>query len=43
MLIASVCTLLARVQVGESYMLADGQWRRRAAGEPAPVPEYCKG
>jgi uncharacterized protein YdbL (DUF1318 family) len=41
--ITAGCTLLARVQVGESYMLADGQWRRRAAAEPAPVPEYCKG
>ncbi|WP_300974410.1 YdbL family protein [Sphingomonas sp. LHG3406-1] len=40
--ITAGCTLLARVAVGESYMLADGQWRRRVAGEPAPVPDYCK-
>jgi uncharacterized protein YdbL (DUF1318 family) len=39
--IAAGCNLLARVEVGESYMLADGQWRRRRAGEPAPVPDYC--
>ncbi len=35
------CELLARVAIGEQYMLADGQWRRRSAGQPAPVPEYC--
>ena len=39
--ITAGCTLLARVGVGESYLLADGQWRRRAPGEPAPVPDYC--
>jgi uncharacterized protein YdbL (DUF1318 family) len=41
--ITAGCTLLARVAVGESYMLADGQWRRRAAGQSAPVPDYCRG
>jgi uncharacterized protein YdbL (DUF1318 family) len=41
--ITAGCTLLARVGVGESYMLADGQWRRRAPGQPAPVPDYCTG
>ena len=35
------CQLLARVQVGQVYLLADGQWRRRLAGQPAPVPDYC--
>jgi hypothetical protein len=40
--IAAGCQLLARVQVGQPYMLADGQWRRRAAGQPAPVPQYCR-
>lgn len=39
--ITAGCTLLARVAVGESYMLADGQWRRRAPGQPAPIPDYC--
>jgi uncharacterized protein YdbL (DUF1318 family) len=41
--ITAGCTLLARVAVGESYMLSDGQWRRREAGQAAPVPDYCKG
>lgn len=41
--ITAGCTLLARVAVGEAYMLADGSWRRRAAGQPAPVPDYCTG
>ena len=41
--ITAGCTLLARVAAGEAYMLSDGQWRRRGAGEPAPVPQYCGG
>ena len=40
--IAAGCQLLARVQVGQAYMLADGQWRRRLAGQPAPIPQYCR-
>lgn len=40
--IAAGCELLAEVKVGESYMLSDGEWRRRAAGQPAPVPSYCR-
>jgi len=36
------CQLLARVRVGEAYMLADGVWRRRAAGQGAPIPDYCR-
>jgi uncharacterized protein YdbL (DUF1318 family) len=36
------CQLLARLTVGEAYLLSDGKWRRRAAGSPAPVPEYCR-
>ena len=39
--IAAGCELLAEVKVGESYLLSDGAWRRRAAGQPAPVPGYC--
>lgn len=35
------CQLLARVAVGESYMLGDGVWRRRGPGQPAPRPDYC--
>ena len=40
--IAAGCQLLARVQPGQAYMLADGQWRLRVAGQPAPVPQYCR-
>lgn len=40
--ITAGCQLLARVQVGHAYMLADGRWRRRLAGQPAPVPDYCR-
>jgi uncharacterized protein len=36
------CQLLARVGVGETYMWSDGAWRRRAAGQAAPVPNYCR-
>jgi uncharacterized protein YdbL (DUF1318 family) len=40
--ITAGCQLLARVQVGQSYMLADRQWRRRLAGQPVLLPEYCR-
>ena len=40
--ITAGCQLLARVSVGEAYMLADGVWRRRAPGQPAPQPDYCR-
>ena len=36
------CQLLARVAVGQAYMWADGAWRRRAAGQAPPVPDYCR-
>jgi uncharacterized protein YdbL (DUF1318 family) len=36
------CQLLARVGVGESYLLGDGVWRRRAPGQAAPIPDYCR-
>ena len=39
--IATGCELLARVAVGEVYLLQDGVWRRRRPGEPAPHPSYC--
>ena len=41
--ITAGCTLLGRVAAGESYLLSDGVWRRRLAGQPAPVPDYCRG
>jgi len=40
--IAAGCELLATVGVGEKYMLSDGAWRTRAAGQGAPVPAYCR-
>lgn len=40
--ITAGCELLGRVAVGESYMWADNQWRRRGAGQAAPVPTYCR-
>lgn len=40
--ITAGCELLARVAIGEVYMLSDNVWRRRAAGQPAPVPGYCR-
>lgn len=39
--ITAGCQLLARMAVGQAYMLADGAWRRRAPGQAAPVPDYC--
>jgi uncharacterized protein YdbL (DUF1318 family) len=40
--ITAGCQLLSRVQVGEAYMWADGAWRRRAAGQGPPIPDYCR-
>jgi uncharacterized protein YdbL (DUF1318 family) len=37
------CSLLARVAVGEWYLLGDNIWRQRQPGQPAPVPSYCTG
>jgi uncharacterized protein YdbL (DUF1318 family) len=39
--IAAGCELLPTVGVGEIYMLNDGAWRKRMAGEPVPMPSYC--
>ncbi len=39
--VAAACNLLARVTVGEVYLLSEGQWRRRDPGEAAPRPDYC--
>ena len=36
------CQLLARVAVGQAYLLSDGTWRRRAAGEGSVAPDYCR-
>ena len=40
--LATGCELLARIPVGEAYMLSDGAWRRRAPGQPAPAPDRCR-
>jgi uncharacterized protein YdbL (DUF1318 family) len=40
--ITAGCQLLARVSAGEVYMWTDGRWRRRAPGQPAPMPDYCR-
>jgi uncharacterized protein YdbL (DUF1318 family) len=40
--ITAACSLLGRVDVGQAYMLGDGKWRRRAPGQAAPVPDYCR-
>ena len=39
--ITAGCQLLAGVAVGQTYMLSDGVWRRRGAGQAAPAPGYC--
>ena len=39
--ITAGCQTLARVRVGEYYLAGDNVWRRRAAGQAAPVPDYC--
>ena len=39
--ITAGCQLLRRVEVGQAYMLSDGVWRRRAAGQATAVPDYC--
>ena len=36
------CTLLRQLPLGEAYMLNDNVWRRRAAGQPVVLPDYCR-
>jgi len=36
------CSLLGRVGVGQAYLWPDGEWRRRAPGQGAPLPDYCR-
>ena len=40
--ITAGCQLLTRLQVGQAYLLADGQWRRRLSGQSPPGPDYCR-
>jgi uncharacterized protein YdbL (DUF1318 family) len=39
---ATACQLFPKISVGEAYMLDDRVWRRRGAGQPVPVPDYCR-
>ena len=39
---ATGCQLLSQLAVGEAYMLSDRVWRRHAAGETVPLPDYCR-
>ncbi len=39
--VTAACQLLARVGVGQSYMMSDNVWRRRLSGQRAPRPDYC--
>ncbi len=39
---ATACELLSKLGVGQSYMLSDGAWRRRAPGQAVPLPDYCR-
>ena len=39
--ITAGCKLLAQVAVGQSYLLADSQWRRRTVGQGSVAPAYC--
>lgn len=36
------CQLLARVGVGQAYLLGDGVWRHRGAGQAVQMPNYCR-
>ena len=40
--LATGCELIAHIGPGQAYMLKDGVWRRRAPGQPAPSPDYCR-
>lgn len=39
---ATACQLFSQLSPGEAYMLNDGTWRRHAAGQPTPLPDYCR-
>ena len=40
--LTTACTLFRDLPVGEAYMLKDNVWRRRAAGQSPPAPDYCR-
>jgi len=39
---ATACQLLTQLPSGGAYMLSDGAWRRKAAGQAIPLPDYCR-
>ncbi len=39
--IATACELIPRLAAGQFYMLSDGVWRRRIAGQAVALPRYC--
>jgi uncharacterized protein YdbL (DUF1318 family) len=39
--LATACQLFSELAPGEAYMLNDRVWRRHAAGQPVPRPDYC--
>ena len=39
--IATACELIERLAPGQFYLLADGVWRRRIAGQAVALPGYC--
>jgi uncharacterized protein len=39
---AAGCQLLRELPTGEAYQLSDRVWRRRAAGQSVPLPDYCR-
>ena len=40
--IATACELIPRLAAGQFYMLGDGVWRRRIAGQAVALPSYCE-
>ena len=40
--LATACQLFTQLAAGEAYMLDDRVWRRRAAGQKVPLPDYCR-
>ncbi len=40
--IATACELIPGLPAGQFYMLGDGVWRRRIAGQAVALPGYCK-
>ncbi len=40
--IATACELIPQLSPGQFYMLGDGVWRRRIAGQAVALPGYCK-